>query len=136
MLENSSMIKLVEKFPASPETVFAALTDPKAIAQWSGQKGNVPAKLASEWEMFDGWVKGKVLEYDPGKCLAYTWQPVDWPSGAKSSVVKYTLVATESGTEMILEHAGFPNDEEMEKHRSGWLEHVLGPLKKYLENSL
>lgn len=123
-------IKIAVTVPAPPREVFAALTDAKTIRLWSEQRGSVQPRVGGKVELFDGWVKGKVLEYKPGKALAYTWQPGDW-DGAVKSTVRYTFSATRSGTKITLTHSGFPNEHERKNHYSGWYEYVFGPLKTY-----
>ena len=125
-----SSFKLTVSIATEPKNVFAALTESKQIALWSGQKGKVSPKAGGKFEMFDGWVKGKVLEFKPGKSLVYTWLPGDWPEYAEESVVKYTFAPSGKGTKIVLEHSNFPNATEKKNHRSGWKEFVLGPLKR------
>lgn len=117
---------------AKPKQVFEALTDSKAISRWCGQKGKVESKPGGKFEMFDGWVQGKVLEYEPAKSLAYSWHPSDWPLDAEESVVQYKLNATKSGTKITLKHSGFPNQKELKNHKSGWTDFIFDPLKQYL----
>ncbi len=66
----SSSIKLTVTIEAKPTDIFEALTDSKQITRWSGQKGKVGSKRGGKFELFDGWVKGKVVEFKPGKSLA------------------------------------------------------------------
>ena len=127
----TASIKLSITVPAKPGEVFAALTEPRRIAAWSGQKGKVAAKVAGTFELFDGWVKGTVLEFKPGKRLAHTWLPGDWPADAEESVVRYTLTPSGEGTKIVLEHSDFPNATEKKNHKSGWKEFVLDPLKAH-----
>ncbi|MBI3578886.1 MAG: SRPBCC domain-containing protein [Ignavibacteriales bacterium] len=126
----SSPIKMTIELPASPDEVFAALTEPKLITRWCGQKGKAEAKVGGKFEMFDGWVKGKVVESKPGKALSYTWQPTDWEKKIES-VVKYTLTKSKKGTKITLVHFGFPDEKERGSHASGWKKHVFDPLKEY-----
>jgi len=130
----SSRIRLVVVLPGKPDEVFAALTNTRIIAQWCGQKGKVEPKIGGKVKMFDGWVKGKVLKFKPGKALVYTWQPGDWPADARESIVKYSFTLAKGGTKVVLEHSGFPNEREKEKHKSGWMEFVFDPLKSYLSS--
>jgi len=127
----TSSIKLTVTIPAKPDEVFAALTDSKLIARWCGQKGTVSSKVGGKFEMFDGWVKGKVLESKPGKTLSYTWLPGDWQESDEESVVKYTFAPSGKGTKIVLEHSHFPNETEKKNHKSGWKEFVLDPLKSH-----
>ena len=124
-------VKLAVTIAATPDEVFAALTDAKSIAQWSGQKGKVASKIGGAFELFDGWVKGKVLEFKPGKSLIYTWLPGDWPEFQEESVVKYTFTATGKGTKIVLQHSNFPNETEKKNHKKGWKEFVFDPLKRH-----
>ncbi|MGH2567586.1 MAG: SRPBCC domain-containing protein [Bacteroidota bacterium] len=125
-------MKIVVLLPATPLELFAALTDSKRISRWSGQKGNVEPNVGGELEMFDGWVKGKVLAYKPGKALAYTWLPGDWDDEVKSTV-RYKFTPAGKDTKVILTHEGFPNEKERTNHRDGWYEFVLHPLKEYFQ---
>jgi len=124
-------MKLSVVIPAKPGEVFAALTEPRRIAAWSGQKGSVEANVGGKFQLFDGWVKGTVLEYKPGKCLAHTWHPGDWPADAGESVVRYTLTPSGKGTKIVLEHSNFPSETEKKNHKSGWKEFVFDPLKTH-----
>jgi uncharacterized protein YndB with AHSA1/START domain len=127
----SSSFKLSFSVAAKPEEVFTALTDAKLIAQWSGQKGKVASKVGGKFEMFDGWVRGRVLEFIPSRSLSYTWLPGDWPEEAEESVVKYRLTSAKKGTKVVLEHSNFPNEAQKKSHKSGWKEFVFDPLKDH-----
>jgi uncharacterized protein YndB with AHSA1/START domain len=119
--------------PASPKDVFDALTNPKIIASWCGQKGKVEAEIGGKFEMFDGWVMGKVLAFESGKRLSYTWLPDEWKDKWNASIVSFTFSKAKSGTKVILKHSGFPNEDELKSHHEGWKEHVFDPLKKHFK---
>jgi uncharacterized protein YndB with AHSA1/START domain len=127
-------LKIATTVAAKPDAVFAALTDAKIIGLWSGQKGRVASKIGGPFDMFDGWVKGKVLEFKPGKSLAYTWHTEDWTADTEPSVVRYTFVPVNEGTKIVLEHSNFPNEGEMKNHKSGWKENVFDPLKNHFSH--
>ncbi len=132
-MENTSF-KLTRILKSTPHNVFAALTEKKFISQWCKSKGIVQPKVDGNFEMFDGWVKGKVLIYEPGKELSYTWKPEDWEKEWKESIVKYNITIHGEGTVVELEHSGFPNKEETDKHKTGWDEHVFDPLSSFLSH--
>jgi uncharacterized protein YndB with AHSA1/START domain len=130
----SSTIRMVVVLPGKPDEVFAALSNARIIAQWCGQKGKVELKIGGKVEMFDGWVKGKVLKFKRGRALAHTWQPGDWPADARESIVEYSFAPAKGGTKVVLEHSGFPNEKERKNHKSGWREFVFDPLRGYLSS--
>jgi uncharacterized protein YndB with AHSA1/START domain len=119
---------------ARPVEVFRALSNSRSIQGWSGQKGKVEATIGGRFEMFDKWVKGKVLAYQPGKILSYTWSPIDWKKGTEASIVRYTFSASGSSTIVRLRHSGFPSEASRKEHREGWTEHVFDPLKGFFKS--
>jgi len=125
-------IRLKYVLYAAPEKVFAALTDSKLISKWCDGSGMVSDKVNGAFEMFDGWAKGIVKTYLPSKKLSYTWKTSDWSKKAAPSLVTFIFTTHKVGTELILEHTGFPSEEEAEKHSSGWVDHVFEPLNDFL----
>lgn len=116
---------------ATPEEVFEALTDSGIIAAWGGGLAVVENKVGGVFELFDGWVKGVVTAYEPGKTLGYTWKPDEWKKSIKPSEVTMKFRKTAAGTQVILEHTNFPNQEESDKHASGWIDYVFDPMNDY-----
>lgn len=114
--------------------VFAALTNSKALAEWSGE-GYVAKKVGGAFNMFDGWVEGTVLGYKPGKELAYTWKTTEWPKAWVPSEVHYTFHPNKTGTTLTLTHTKLPNRKETNDHRAGWVEHVFVPLETFLDKA-
>lgn len=119
---------------AKPADVFNALTDSKSILRWSGQRAKVEATIGGKFEMFDGWVKGKVLAYQAGKILSYTWHPTDWSKETEPSIVKYKFSASGRNTKVLLTQSGFPNETSRKEHHRGWSKHVFDPLKEFFES--
>ena len=125
-------INLTWQFYNGADEVFNALTDADKISQWSGAAAKLELKEGGDLEMFDGWVKGKILGYETGKSLSYSWKPIDWSQKADASVVRYRIEQKESFTEVSLLHENFPDEEEAMKHKEGWINHVFDPLSLYL----
>ena len=117
---------------ADPDEVFRALTNPGMIKKWSGEDAVFELKKDGQVTLFDGWVTGNVLNFDPGKAVTHTWKPAEWKSKKKPSVVEYRLVPHEAGTRLSIVHTGFPGQDEADKHREGWVNFVLEPLNDFL----
>jgi uncharacterized protein YndB with AHSA1/START domain len=114
-----------------PERVMELLTDPVLIRKWSGGAAILENKPGGKFEMFDGWVSGVVLK--TGKLeLSYTWKASDWPEETKPSEVHYLLKKDEAGTKVILHHTGFPNEKEMDSHKSGWTDFFFDPMEDFI----
>lgn len=106
-------------FPNSLETVWEYLTNPELLEKWLMPSDFKPV-LNHEFSFrtnplpqfnCDGIFHCKVLEITPMKKLIYTWNA---GSGGGTfnlkSVVEWTLIKKESGTELQLIHRGFTDE--------------------------
>jgi glutathione S-transferase len=116
---------------AAPEKVMRLLTDAKLIRRWSGGEAVVENKEGGRFEMFDGWATGTVLKAGKHE-LSYTWKTTEWPEGAKPGEVHFLLKAENGGTKVTVRHTGFPDEEEMKSHHSGWTDYFFDPLEDYI----
>ena len=117
---------------ASPPKVFEALTQPALIEKWGGGKAIVEPFENGKFEMFEGWVKGNVMRFEPCSMLSYSWKPAEWKPKDKASTVEFKLKEHQVGTELTIIHSGFPGQDEADKHREGWINFVLEPLNDFL----
>lgn len=118
---------------APPAKVFDALTQEGVIGQWCDGGGKVAAEIGGPVELFGDWVKGTVVAFDSrNKKLAYTWKPTEWTAKTEPSLVEFTFMPHEAGTELKVFHSGFPTQEEATKHLSGWTDFVFEPLNDFL----
>jgi uncharacterized protein YndB with AHSA1/START domain len=114
-----------------PGRVMQLLTDPVLIRKWSGGEAILENRVGGRFEMFDGWVSGEVVKTG-AKELAYTWKTSEWPEDAKPSEVHYLLKEDEAGTRVLLHHTGFPDEKEMNSHKSGWTDFFFDPLEDFI----
>ena len=115
---------------ATPEEVFEALTDSGIIAAWGGGLAVVDNTIGGVFELFDGWVKGKVIRFEPGIALGYTWRPTAWRPTDVSIVHIEFEEAGKKLTKITIHHDGFPNKKEHDSHENGWKDFVIAPLKE------
>jgi uncharacterized protein YndB with AHSA1/START domain len=131
---------------APPERVFQAITDPRQLPQWWGQKGMYRVtKFESDVRVHGKWlsvgvsetgetfeVGGEYLEVEPPSLVVYTWL-ASW-TGALKTTVRWELDAAEGGTRVKIEHRGFAGAAEAaQSHGEGWLR-VLGWMQAFAEN--
>ena len=95
-------------FAHAPDKIWRALTQPHLIAEWLMKNDFVPAvdhrfTLTGDW----GSVDCKVLEIEPQRSLAYSWDAM-----GLESIVTWTLTPSGIGTHVRVEQAGFRPDQQ------------------------
>lgn len=115
---------------ASPERVWAALTDAALMAKWTGTLAHYEARAGGEYSLWDDYVGGHVLTFDPPGVLAQTWQPNNW--AIQDSVVTFTLSKARGGTQLALAHENV-QPEDYDGTANGWDEFYIGAIKAMLE---
>jgi uncharacterized protein YndB with AHSA1/START domain len=129
---------------ASPETVFAAITDPNQLGQWWGgdkyraDKWEIDLRPGGKWrsrgtgqtgDAFE--VHGEYVEVDPPRLLAYTWNASWAPEG--ESMVRWELEPIAAGTRLTVVHSGLREQPQAKASYSGGWPGVLTWLKGYAE---
>ena len=116
---------------ASPETVWAFLTDQEKIKRWKGTLVSLDATPGGAYriEVIPSHIAaGEVVELDPPRRLVYTW---GWETGGPvppgSTTVEYELVPEGAGTRLLFTHRDLPSQEAADSHATGW-DHYLERL--------
>lgn len=115
--------------PASPEEVYAALTNPNTIQLWSGDKAEMSTEPGSEFSLFDGSIVGKNLEFEENKMLVQQWYFGDQP---EDSIVTIKLHPHKQGTSAELRHTNIP-DQDFEDIAEGWTDSYFGAIIEFYE---
>lgn len=117
--------------PHPPESVWRALTDSAAIAQWLMPNDFEP-RLGHRFTFrtdpmpglnFDGICHGEVTALDPPRLLAYTW--IGGPLAY--TLVTYRLEPEGDGTRLRFEHSGFDLDDPLQQASYRGLSGGWGP---------
>jgi uncharacterized protein YndB with AHSA1/START domain len=132
---------------APPERVFQALTDPRQLVQWWGQKGiyhhtgwKGDLRPGGAWRSdgvsdTDGkpyHVSGEYVEVDPPRLVSYTWT-ASW-SGPLKTLVRWELEAASGGTLVRMRHTGFAGvPAAVQGHYEGW-QRVMAWMQAFVEN--
>src|ERR1700678_129194 len=103
---------VIEKeIPHPPEKIWRALTQAPLIEAWLmsndfrpvvGHKFTLRSTPVPNW---DGGIKCEVLLVAPNSRLSYAWGTM-----GMESVVAWTLMPTEGGTHVRMEHSGFRSE--------------------------
>ena len=118
-------------FKARPQRVYEALLDTKQFTTFSGMPAEINREVGGAFSLFEGHIIGRNVELLPNKRIVQAWRVVDWPEGVYS-IARFELKAQASGTHLVFDHTGFPED--LRDHLAeGWQDHYWARLKKYLE---
>ena len=125
-------ITQVVGLPGTPAAVYAALTNPKKHAAFSGGKVTGAAKVGGRMTAWSGYIEATYLALEPGARIAMTWSTAEWPEGATPSIVEITLRPTDDGTLLLLEQTGVPAGDVV-RYDEGWGEFYWKPLRAWLQ---
>lgn len=117
-------------FAVPPHRVYEALLDEKQFTAFSGAPAKINRGEGGVLSLFGGQITARNLELVADKRIVQAWRDAAWGPGIHS-IVKFELTPQGSGTHMVLDHTGFPAGQFTELD-SGWREHYLEPMKKYL----
>lgn len=117
------------EFTVPPQQVFAALTDARIHAGYTGGASEFDATPGGVFVQHDGQITGRTLYVEANAVLVQAWRPEAWPAGVYS-LVRYTFEATPTGTRLILDHTGIPEGA-AEHLDAGWHQRYWTPLQAW-----
>ena len=144
--EAGRRVALTRRLAASPSAVFEAWTTAERMARWICP--DPTARVTAENDLRPGgsWsvrmetsagaftAFGRYREIESPRRLTFTWDWKEQPQAMSAdTVAEVALTQVAGGTELRLDHCGFPSDEAAEGHRVGWelaLERLEGTLGK------
>lgn len=123
MIKNPSEQLMVDRsirIEAPQEAVFKLLTEPEQMKRWQPIDFFEP-HVGGKYKFVKGeWIaSGQVVEIDPPRSVAYTWDWENEPLGSRT-VVKFELKKDGSVTIVRCTHTGFANAERAANHTEGW----------------
>jgi uncharacterized protein YndB with AHSA1/START domain len=118
---------------ASPETVYACLTDPGRIVKWFGRRVDADPRIGGRIivEINDtATMSGEFLELVPNERVAFTfgWEQHHHEVPPGSTTVTFELTPKGDHTTVKFTHAGLPTQELVQKHGEGW-DHYFARLE-------
>jgi activator of HSP90 ATPase len=117
-------------FKTTPARIYEVLLDAKQFTAFTKDTAEIQAQAGGAFKLFGGVIEGRNIELAPNKRIVQAWRPMYWPAGVYS-IVKFELVARDSGTRIILDHTGF-TEEKWQGLNEGWPMRYWDPLHKYL----
>jgi uncharacterized protein YndB with AHSA1/START domain len=90
----------------------------------------IDARPGGAFALFGGYISGRNLELVPNARLVQAWRAGNWPPGLYS-IAEIALFTNGSGTRIVFDHRGFPNDD-ADHLAEGWHGNYWIPLAKSL----
>jgi activator of HSP90 ATPase len=115
---------------ASPEEVYAALTNPATIQLWSGEPAIMSAEPNTEFSLWDGSIVGLNIEFEAGKKIVQQWYFGDQE---EPSIVTFKLFEDKNKTSLELRHTNIPDDDYTDIV-VGWNDVYIGSLIEFYED--
>lgn len=115
---------------ATPEEVFAALTNPATIQLWSGDPAIMSTEPGSEFSLWEGNIEGKNLEFEKDKKIVQQWY---FGEQEEDSIVTIKLFPDRNKTSLELRHTNIPDDD-YENIVDGWNNVYFGSLIEFYED--
>jgi uncharacterized protein YndB with AHSA1/START domain len=134
MSEGSGDVRLEIRIDASPETVFALLTEPARMKTWLAELVEADPRHGGAFRISGPAgvsIEGVYLEVVPNRKVVFTWGGVEGLKPGESTV-KFLLEPDGKGTLVRLHHYGLPGST-VESHRRGWISSGLAKLKDAAE---
>ena len=116
-------LKLKDFYPHPVETVWQALTDPAAIAEWlmpcdfrpnDGHRFSIRGTATSNWR---GFTECVVVLVDPPRRMEWQWASTDIP---EPTLVSFELEPVDGGTQLTLSHKGMTTQTDIKSLSEGW----------------
>jgi uncharacterized protein YndB with AHSA1/START domain len=113
-------IRFERVYDATPDEVWAALTEPDELRGWLAEVdsdprvgGRIEVRFGTESTM-----NGTVQVFEPPHVLEYTWN-----EGKADAVLRFELETAPGGTRLVLDHRRLPG-KGIEGFASGWHSHL------------
>jgi len=122
-------LKFRVKIAAEPEDIYATLTRPLAIELWSGYSAKMSTEPGSEFELWEGDICGKNLEFEENFKIVQEWY---FGEQDKPSIVTIKLFKQGTKTQVEVNHTNIPIDD-FDDIKEGWVDNYFSAVKDFVE---
>ena len=119
----------------SPAETFQCWIVPGILQRWWPPQAEMDVRAGGEYHLTwpsQGWhLRGRFIEVDSPRRLAFTWKWDHDPNDAETTV-DVRFLPSGTGTELLLTHGAYPatdaGRERRQEHQDGWI-YFLGRLE-------
>ena len=113
--------------------VYAALTNARLHAAFTGGAATGRARVGYAFTAWDGYIAGRHLRLDAPRRIVQEWTTSEWPRGCPPSLLDLRLEAAGRGTRIVMVQSGVPA-RQAGRLRRGWREFYWEPLRVYFRS--
>jgi activator of HSP90 ATPase len=114
---------------AMPDEIYAAITNPITLQLWTGEPAVMSTEPGSEFDLWEGSITGKNLEFEENKKIVQQWY---FEGQDEPSIVTIKLHGDKEHTSVELRHTNIP-DEAYDDIVEGWNDVYFGGLTDFYE---
>jgi uncharacterized protein YndB with AHSA1/START domain len=100
---HAPMVRFDRRIDASPEAIWAVLTETVRLPGWYGADGIIEGRVGGAVSLMGGHIRGVVTQWHPRRKLAYTWN-VFAPGETASKYPESYLTLELAGAALTLTH--------------------------------
>ncbi|MBO6517790.1 MAG: SRPBCC domain-containing protein [Bacteroidia bacterium] len=115
---------------APPSEIYMAITNPKSIELWTGEKAEMSTEPGTEFSMWDGSICGQNLEFEENKKVVQEWF---FGEQEEASIVTILLHPHKKGTSVELRHTNIPA-KEYDNFANGWDDYYFAGVQEFVED--
>lgn len=124
--------EVADVLPTTPRRIYDAWLSSEGHSAMTGGEATVDPVVGGEFEAWDGYIRGRTLELEPGRRIRQSWRTSNFGDDDPDSTIDVILEPVADGTRIVLRHSGVP-DGDSGYEQGGWQEHYLDPMKAYFE---
>jgi len=121
-------LKLAVNFPALPEDVYAAFTNPFTIELWTGFPAIMSTEPGSDFDLWEGDIVGQNLNFEENHLIQQAWFFGD----DEPSIVTIKIHPDRKGSRVIIHQNNIPDDA-YENIKEGWQVNYLEALERFFD---
>ncbi|KAI7859636.1 activator of Hsp90 ATPase [Circinella umbellata] len=125
---NTTTLDDVVEFQTSAHELYETLLDGQRVSIWTRGPAKISKEKGSKFELFNGNVRGELLETEPDKKIVQTWRLQSWPEGHYSTV-SMTFEQGNDGVKLHVKQTGVPIGEE-ELTQRNWTGYYWRSIKQ------
>ena len=120
--------------PAEPQAIYDAWLDSEGHSNLTGgASADISAIEGANFTAWDGYITGKNIRLEAGKCIIQTWRTSEFSDTDPDSQIEVLLEPVSGGTKVTIHHTNVP-DGQTGYEKGGWQESYFDTMKAFFSD--